>query len=79
MLERLLHEIRAGGTLEASALAAKLGTSPQMVAALLEHLQRAGYLRNYETCTDACDGCGLKQQCDPQKKRAGVQLWKYGS
>jgi hypothetical protein len=77
MLNQLLDEIRAGGTLEAAALAARLNTSPQMVAALLEHLRRAGYLQDYETCADACDGCGLKGQCDPRKKGASVRLWKY--
>jgi hypothetical protein len=77
MLEQLLTEIRAGGTLEASALAARLNTSPQMIEALLEHLRRAGRLRAYEPCGDGCGSCGLKQGCDPQKKRAGVQIWQY--
>ena len=77
MLEQLMVEIRAGGTLEASTLAARLKTSPQMVEAMLEHLRRAGFLRAYETCGDGCAGCGLKQSCGPQKKHTGVQLWQY--
>lgn len=77
MLEQLMVEIRAGGTLEASTLAARLKTSPQMVEALLEHLRRAGFLRAYETCDDGCSGCGLKQNCDTSKKRIGVQIWQY--
>jgi hypothetical protein len=77
MLEQLMTEIRAGGTLEAGTLAAKLNTSPQMVEAMLEHLRRAGLVRAYETCGDGCDGCGLRQSCNPQKKRAGVQIWEY--
>ncbi len=77
MLEQLMVAIRAGGTLEASTLAVRLGTSLQMVEAMLEHLRRAGMLRAYETCDDGCGSCGLKQSCDPQKKRAGVQIWQY--
>ena len=41
MLEQLLKEIRAGGTLETGKLAARLGTTPQLIEAMLEHLQRA--------------------------------------
>ena len=72
-----MTEIRAGGTLEASTLAVRLKTSPQMIEAMLEHLRRSGLLHAYETCGDGCQGCGLKQPCDPQKKRAGVQIWQY--
>ncbi len=77
MLEQLMNEIRAGGTLEATKLAAQLKTSPQMVEAMLEHLRRAGLLRAYEACGEGCEGCGLKQSCDPAKKHAGLQLWQY--
>jgi DNA-binding IscR family transcriptional regulator len=77
MLEQLMVEIRAGGTLEAAKLAARLKTSPQMVEAMLEHLRRAGLLQIYEACGDGCGTCGLKQNCDPAKKQAGVQIWQY--
>jgi hypothetical protein len=77
MLEQLMVEIRAGGTLEASRLAAHLKTSPQMIEAMLEHLRRSGFLRTYETCGDGCSGCGLKQNCEAQKKHSRVQIWQY--
>jgi DNA-binding Lrp family transcriptional regulator len=78
MLEQLLAEIRAGGALEASKLAARLNTTPQMVEALLEHLQRAGVLRAYETaCSDGCDGCRLKGFCAPDSSHSSVQIWQY--
>jgi hypothetical protein len=77
MLEQLMVEIRAGGTLEADTLATRLKTSPQMIEALLEHLHRAGLIRAYETCGDDCSGCGLKQNCNPEKKRVGMQIWQY--
>ena len=77
MLEKLLTEIRQGGTLDARTLAARLDTSPQMVEAMLEHLRRSGFLRAYETCAEACDGCGLREGCDTQKKNASIHLWQY--
>jgi len=76
MLEQLMTEIRAGGTLEAAKLAARLNTSPQMVEAMLEHLKRTGFLRTYESCGDTCEGCSLRQGCSPQKREGRIQLWE---
>ncbi|NPV76140.1 MAG: hypothetical protein HPY59_07155 [Anaerolineae bacterium] len=71
MLERLLDEIRAGGTFETSALAARLGTTPKMVEAMLAHLKRAGYLDFYQTCGDTCGGCSLSAGCGkPQNEES---------
>lgn len=63
MLEQLLQEIRAGGTLEIEALAARLGTSPALVKAMLDHLQRTGYLQPYESCQVGCSGCAVQNTC----------------
>lgn len=76
MLEKLLAEIRAGGTFETGILAARLGTTPALVEAMLDHLQRAGQLRPYEACGDACGGCGLKQACKAAHQKNGVRLWR---
>ncbi len=74
MLQQLLQEIRAGSVLETNTLAARLNTTPQMVAALLDHLQRAGYLRPYAACGDGCQGCVLKTDCaGPDKTEP--RLW----
>jgi predicted ArsR family transcriptional regulator len=78
MLEKLLNEIRAGGTLETGALAARLGTSPQLVEAMLEHLQRSGLIRAYDNCGDGCQGCGLRDACGSQPRRA-PRLWQSTS
>jgi hypothetical protein len=74
MLQQLLQEIRAGSVLENQTLAVRLNTTPQMVAALLEHLQRAGYLRPYADCGDGCQGCALKTDCAGPDK-AAPRLW----
>lgn len=76
MLEQLLAEIQAGGTLETGALASRLGTSPQMVLAMLEHLRLNGTIRAYSTCGDGCEGCNLKSSCSPGERAGTIRLWQ---
>ncbi len=73
MLAQLLFEIRSGGTLEVGSLASRLNTSPQMIEAMLEHLQRAGYIQPYQACDSGCDGCGLQSDCH---KPPAPRLWQ---
>ena len=63
MLEKLLAEIRSGGTFETGELASRLGTTPELLNAMLEHLQRIGKIQPYRTCGDACGGCNLQTSC----------------
>ena len=75
MLEQIMQEIRAGGTIETADLAARLGTTSQMVEAMLEHLQRNGLIQDYSGCSDGCQGCSLQDSC----KKPGihtVRLWQ---
>jgi hypothetical protein len=81
MLEKLLSEIRSGGTFETGSLAARMGTTPELVEAMLEHLQRAGYIQLFRTCEDACGGCNLHGECgrpqmddSPKKKCTPVYV-----
>jgi hypothetical protein len=76
MLEQLLKEINAGGTLETNALAVRLGASPQMIQAMLEHLQRAGRIRPYVSCSDGCKGCSLQESCHMEQGGGQVRLWQ---
>ena len=73
MLERLLTEIRLGGTLETNVLAARLGTSPQLVAVMLDHLQRIGVIQGYLDCAGGCQGCTLQDSCST---RPPMRLWQ---
>ena len=78
MLEKLLTEIRSGGSLEVSALATRLGTSPAMVQAMLEHLHRLGYIQPYgDACGDGCGGCSFSQACNIEERVEKIRLWKY--
>ncbi len=76
MLERLLSEIRLGGTLETNVLAARLGASPQLVAAMLDHLQRLGLIAGYTDCSSGCAGCSLQGSCS---SNPSVRLWQTHS
>ncbi len=73
MLEKLLVEIRLGGSLETNRLAARLGTSPALVRAMLEHLQRLGLIGDYKDCAAGCRGCHLQDSCSPAIQ---VRLWQ---
>lgn len=76
MLEQLMAEIRAGGTLEVGTLAARLDTSPQMVVAMLEHLRLSGFIQAYSNCGDSCMGCSLKSSCGPGERAGTIRLWQ---
>jgi hypothetical protein len=78
MLEQLVKEIRAGGTLETGDLAIRLGTTPQLIEVMLEHLQRSGLIQAYVSCSDGCLGCSLQDAC--KKPAPGViRLWQTTS
>ena len=65
MLEQLLQELRTNGLSSAASLAEKLGTTQQMVTAMLDQLERMGYLRTIqEHCEgDACGSCAINGYC----------------
>jgi len=75
MLELLVKEIRAGGNLETGALATRLGTTPQLIEAMLGHLQRSGLIQTYVSCSDGCRGCSLQDACK-KPDQGTVRLWQ---
>lgn len=75
MLERLIREVRTGGTLQPAALAARLRVSPAMVQMMLEDLERMGRLARVETdCGAACGGCPVANMCVPRGDGKG-RVW----
>lgn len=73
MIEALLEEIRASGTTSPAALASRLKLSPGLVQAMLEDLERMGYLQRVDTCSDdACTGCPFGDVCLPG---GDTKLW----
>jgi hypothetical protein len=77
MLEKLLAEIRAGGTLQPAALAEKLNTSVGLVEMMLEDLERRGVITQVNaSCGEPCGGCPMVGECaiaSPQGR-----LWMLG-
>ncbi len=76
MLTHLMDDIHGGGTLEVTALAAKYGTTPELIRAMLGHLERLGVVAAYTDCTGGCNGCALSDGCE---RKASVNLWKSSS
>ncbi len=75
MLEQVVNEIRSGGTLEIGSLAARLGTTPQLIEAMLGHLQRSGLIQTYISCSDGCQGCNLQDACT-KPNQSTIRLWQ---
>ena len=64
MLEKLMHEIRSGGTLQPAKLAARLNISVPLVEMMLEDLERRGFLNQVTTnCSESCGGCPMVGDC----------------
>jgi hypothetical protein len=76
MLERLMKEIRSGGTLQPAVLASRLGTSPGLVEMMLEDLERRGLLTRMDSdCGSTCGGCALSGDCGPAGAKG--RMWMY--
>ena len=78
MLEELIELIRQGGSFDTTFLAKRLNTTPEMVTAMIEHLQRSGIIKTYQPGFSPCEQCALTGACDQEKKKheAG-HLWMY--
>ncbi len=64
MLRELLKEIASGKVLSLGELAARFGLGEETVRAMLEELERRGYLSSRSPdCSLRCEGCPLKGSC----------------
>ncbi|MBN2258530.1 MAG: hypothetical protein JW704_12060 [Anaerolineaceae bacterium] len=63
MLQKLISTLRSGDSHEIRSLAARLETTPEMVEAMLEHLQHIGLINPFNICKDACTACPLAGGC----------------
>jgi Mn-dependent DtxR family transcriptional regulator len=73
MLSRLLDLLREGGTRRVSGLARELGTTPELVAAMLADLVRMGYVKRVNAqCSEKCKTCPLYEKgCRVSSDAAG--------
>jgi hypothetical protein len=75
MLEKLISEIRRGGTLQPAELAARLQVSLAMVQMMLEDLERMGKLARVSAdCGATCGGCPVSDMCLPEGDGKG-RVW----
>ena len=76
MLEQLLYEIRKGTTTSPVTLAERLNTTPAMVEAMLNTLEKMGYLRSIEgECKDGtCGGCPVAGYCNSNQQQPRVLI-----
>jgi DNA-binding IclR family transcriptional regulator len=72
VLKRLLGIVADGQVGSTAELAAALGTSPLLVEAMLEQLERQGLLQRTGDCGVVCAGCPAEASCAP---RATARAW----
>lgn len=68
MLEKLLALLKDPRPHSLADLAHELDTTPEMVTAMLEALERMGYVRQVAGCSPggtACTSCPMKHSCTP--------------
>ncbi len=75
MLTKLMDEILANGTARTDLLAQRMGTSEEMVKAMIDDLKRRGLLTEINLgCGEACNGCQLANNCLPQRNAS--RIWQ---
>ncbi|MHC1782545.1 MAG: FeoC-like transcriptional regulator [Anaerolineaceae bacterium] len=79
MLDKLLIEIQASGTLQPPVLASRLNISVPMVEAMLEGLERMGKIRLLQpSCGEtACSCCPLVNGCAATGDRGRVWMLSH--
>jgi hypothetical protein len=64
MLNRLLEILQDGGSHRVSNIARELGTTTELVEAMIENLTRMGHLKQViGGCGEACTSCSLTGTC----------------
>lgn len=79
MLDRLLDLLQEGGTHRIGDLAEELSTTYELVEAMLEDLERMGYVRRAKSeCCGACSACPVSDVCaagGSPPGRDGTKIW----
>jgi len=76
VLDRLLELLREGGTHRISDIAQELGTTPQLVEAMLEDLARMGYVKRVAAqCSGKCTTCPVSQTCTVGGGESNGRIW----
>jgi hypothetical protein len=63
MLRELLKHVPRSGATSTAELAAQLGTTPRMIAAMIQDLVRLGYLVPSSPQCSQCSSCSMSKGC----------------
>jgi DNA-binding MarR family transcriptional regulator len=72
MLQELLKLLEDGQTRSLGSLAQDLGTTREMVEAMLESLERLGFVRHVTGCEQSCQRCSIKRAC---ATKSAARIW----
>ncbi len=74
MLERLIAILNRHGTATLDQLACELDTTPEMIAQLIEYLERNDRLKQIGgNCNEPCMGCYLARECQQMRP---ARIWQ---
>jgi DNA-binding Lrp family transcriptional regulator len=73
MLDKLMLILQRGGSISIDRIARELDTTPEMIAQVIEYLERNGRLKQIGgDCNVPCAGCYLAQSCD---RSSSERIW----
>ncbi len=77
MLDKLMAQLKRGGTVTVDEMARELDTTPEVVTGMIDHMTRTGQLRPMKmSCDLACNQCLLARDCHkPPRSR----VWHLAS
>jgi DNA-binding IclR family transcriptional regulator len=71
LLPQLLRLLADGAIHSRAELARRLGIGEALMSAMLDDLQRRGYLAAFDpSCGERCAGCGIRSTCEPDGSSA---------
>lgn len=64
MFDKLIARLKQGNTVTIDQLARELGTSPEVVNGMIDHMTRHGWLRSLSaSCDSTCSACVFARDC----------------
>ena len=74
MFDKLITLLKRGGTVTIDQVARELGTSPEVVNGMIDHMTRQGWLRSMSpSCDSMCSACVFARDCT---RATTSQVWQ---
>ncbi len=75
MLDKIVALLKQGGTVTIDQMARELGTSPEVVSGMIDHMTRQGWLRSMSaSCDSACSACRFARECTRADENSRIWL-----